>query len=168
MKKPSRLKKEAGAIRRRRAVPPATWRNSRSATTDTDLATRQSGNDKIDELRYLMTYLQFAAGRLAEASVLGEAVARWGDAGQQATREAAMIALAATQEANETGWGEADEVGELDQMASIAGIISDGGPSNPQLDLIWMNLAQRYDVIRSILVGRKRLRTRAKIVSTVR
>ncbi len=109
-----------------------------------DLATRQSGNDKVDELRYLLAYLNFTAGRLAEAGIFGTAVARWGDPDDPATLEAAMIALAATQEANETGWGDAADVGELDQMQSIADVIAQRWPDNPQLDLIWMNLGQRY------------------------
>lgn len=108
------------------------------------LATRQ-GSEKVNELRYLLTYLYFTAGRLSEASVMGEAVARWGDPEQPATLEAAMIALAATQEANETGWGNPSDVGELDHMQAIASIITQRWPDNPQLDLIWMNLAQRYD-----------------------
>ncbi len=110
-----------------------------------DLATRQSGNQKVNELRYLLTYLHFTAGRLAEAGVLGETVARWGDIDNPATLEAAMIALAATQEANETGWGISSEVGELDQMNSIATVIAARWPDHPQLDLIWMNLGQRYE-----------------------
>jgi hypothetical protein len=110
-----------------------------------ELATKQPGNEKVNELRYLLTYLYFTAARLPDAAVLGEAVARWGDAKQSATREAAMIALAATQEANEAAWGIAAAVGELDQMRAVADVIAARWPQDPQLDLIWMNLGQRFD-----------------------
>ncbi len=110
-----------------------------------ELATKQPGNQNVNELRYLLTYLYFTAGRLPEASVLGEAVARWGDAKQPSTREAALIALAATQEANESAWGIAAAVGELDQMRVVADVIAARWPQDPQLDLIWMDLGQRYD-----------------------
>lgn len=109
-----------------------------------NLATRQAGNDKIDELRYLLAYLNFTAGRLAESAIYGGAVARWGDVGEAATQEAAMIALAATQEANETGWGDAGLGGELHQMRSVAEIIAERWPDHEQLDVIWMSLGQRY------------------------
>lgn len=56
-----------------------------------------------------------------------------------------MIALAATQEANETQWGNPKDVGELQQMQAIAELIDEKWPKDPQRDTIWLNLAQTYN-----------------------
>ncbi len=99
----------------------------------------------INSVRYLLAYLYFTAGRLAEAAVMGEAVARWGEKEEPSTHEAAMIALAAMQEASETHWGLAERVGELAQMQRLTLLIASRWPVDPQLDLIWMNLGFLYE-----------------------
>ena len=142
--KTSELKKEAGE-----SGDPSAYHRQLGITIGLlkqtlELATRQNAKDRVDELRYLLTYLSYSAGRLPEAAILGEAVARWGEKDTPATLEAAMIALAATQEANETQWGDRRDSGELEQMESIAQIIAQRWPDHGQLDLIWLNLAQRY------------------------
>ena len=109
------------------------------------LTTQGQGADKANELRYLLAFLYHSAGRLPDACVFGEAAARWGKLKEPSTREAAMIALAAAQEAHQTQWGIAGEVGELDRMRSIAKVIAKRWPEDKQLDLIWLSLGQSYD-----------------------
>lgn len=109
------------------------------------LATEAKDTEQVNSLRYLLAYMYFTAGHLPEAIIMGQAVARWGKLDDPSTREAAMIALAATQEANDTQWGIKDHVGELSMMQSIAEIIADRWPKDDQLDLIWMNLGFLYE-----------------------
>lgn len=105
------------------------------------LAMQENDLDQINTLRYLLAYLYYSAGHLTEASVLGEAVARWGDKDEPSTKEAAMIALAATQELSESQWGAPEQLGELNQMEAICSVLAKRWPEDTQLDLIWMNLA---------------------------
>ncbi|MGI9470450.1 MAG: hypothetical protein ACR2NZ_02880, partial [Rubripirellula sp.] len=109
------------------------------------LAMEESDQKQINSMRYLLAYLYYAAGHLPEACVLGEAVARWGDKEEPATKEAAMIALAASQELSEAQWGKSEMVGELTEMESIVSVLAKRWPDDPQLDLIWMNLAYLYE-----------------------
>ena len=51
---------------------------------------------------------------------MGEAVARWGDLADPSTKEASLIALAATQELSDLHWGDAADLGELRQMEKLA------------------------------------------------
>ncbi len=111
-----------------------------------EIGMRSGKSANMDELRYLMAFLHFSAGHLAEAAIFGEAVIRWGDVSQPATREAAMIALAAMQEANAIGWGQRENVAELRQMQVIAELMAKRMPAETQLDSIWMSLAQLYDL----------------------
>ncbi|WP_222435818.1 tetratricopeptide repeat protein [Rubripirellula tenax] len=108
------------------------------------IAQKEKDEIKVNELTYLLAYLSYTAGQLVEASVYGEMAARWGDPKEAATREAAMIAIAACQEANASHWGIRDQVGELDQLKSVAEIVQQRWPSDPKLDAIWMHLAQSY------------------------
>jgi len=110
-----------------------------------DLGMLRGGNEHIHELRYFLTWMYFHAGCLPEAAIMGEAVARWGDRDDPATKEAVMLALAALQEANATQWGIPERTGELDRMAAIADLLAKRWPQHPQLDTIWMNLAQSYE-----------------------
>ena len=105
----------------------------------------QVDNQYLDELRYLLAHSYLRAGRLAEASVMAQAVARWGDKAKPATKEAVMIGLAATQEASLTHWGDPEQVGELDQMHAITNLLAERWPEDAQLDLIRLNLAQSYE-----------------------
>ena len=107
--------------------------------------TEEEKRKKLSELRYFLTWAYFHAGWLPEATIAGEAVARWGGVEQPATQEAAMLALAAAQEANATHWGIPQRVGELARMEQIAKIIAKRWPDHPQLEAIWMNLARLYD-----------------------
>ncbi|NND96655.1 MAG: hypothetical protein HKN47_04925 [Pirellulaceae bacterium] len=109
------------------------------------IGSKQKTNDQLDSLRYMLAYCYFRAGRLPEASVLGEAVGRWGDKKEASTKNAIMIALAATQEANQNHWGLPEQVGELDRMRSIVDVFAKRWPEDPQLDPIRLNLAQLYD-----------------------
>ena len=109
------------------------------------LATDAKDIEQVNSLRYLLAYMYFTAGHLPEAIIMGQAVARWGKLDDPSTREAAMIALAATQEANDTQWGIEDNVGELIMMQSTAEIIAARWPKDDQLDLIWMNLGFLYE-----------------------
>ncbi len=111
-----------------------------------EIGMRDGETEQIHELRYLLAYLHYDAGHLAEAAIFGEAVARWGDPAGPAAREAAMIALSAMQEANAVGWGQRENVAELRQMEAIAEIIAERWPDDPQLGTIWMSLAQLYDI----------------------
>ena len=112
-------------------------------------ALRQIRGDKdnanLHQIRYLLTYCYYNAGRLPEAIVMAKAVARWGKAKEPATKEAAMIGLAASQEANQTHWGVPSETGELDQMKQLVDLIAKKWPNDPNLDLMRLSLAQSYD-----------------------
>ena len=99
---------------------------------------------KLTELRYFLTWAYFHAGWLPEAMLMGEAVTRWGNPDDAATKESAMFALAAAQEASATQWGISEQVGELERMQSIAELIAERWPEHPQLEAIWLNLGQLY------------------------
>ncbi|MGB7344826.1 MAG: hypothetical protein WBD20_11465, partial [Pirellulaceae bacterium] len=105
----------------------------------------QQSQKQIGELHYLLTYWYFRAGRLPEAAIMSEATARWGDPKKEATKEAAMIGLAAMQEANQSHWGNANDVGELDQMKTLIGVYQSRWPDDPQLDNMRLSLAQSYE-----------------------
>ena len=113
------------------------------------LATAEADQEQINRMRYLLAYLYYAAGHLPEACILGEAAARWGDKSDPATKESAMIALAATQELSETQWADPEQVGELSQMEAIVALLAKRWPQDEQLDLIWMNLAYLYEAFNS-------------------
>ncbi|TWU51842.1 tetratricopeptide repeat protein [Rubripirellula reticaptiva] len=108
------------------------------------IAQAEKDQTKVNELTYLLAYLSYTAGQVIEASIYGEMAARWGSPRDAATREAAMIAIAACQEANACHWGIADKLGELDQQRMVAEIVQQRWPDNDQLDAIWMHLAQSY------------------------
>ena len=110
-----------------------------------DLATSNKKEAELSEIRYLLTYLYFKAGRLPEAAIMAEATLRWGEKAQSSTKEAAFVGLAASQEANQSHWGIATEVGELDQMQSIIKILAKRFPKEEKLDVIRLSLAQSYD-----------------------
>lgn len=110
-----------------------------------DLANAARDQSQIVSIRYLLAYLFYNAGHLPEACIMGEAVARWGEKEEPATKEAAMIALAAAQEANEIHWGDPEGVGELYQMEAVVRLLARRWPDDPQLGLIWMNLAYLYE-----------------------
>ena len=110
-----------------------------------DPETAESRQAQIDELRYFMTWMYYHAGCLEEAAIFGEAVARWGDSDKPTTNEATMLALQSSQELGSTQWGIRDRVGELQRMKSLAEIISKRWPDHPQLESVWMTLAQTYD-----------------------
>lgn len=100
-------------------------------------------------LLYLLTDLSLKAGHLEEAIVYGTTLARHGDTAEVATRDAALLALAATQEASETQWADPENVTELHCMRSILQIIDqrlsgDVRLPDSQLEDLWWNLAQRY------------------------
>ncbi|MDG2224493.1 MAG: hypothetical protein P8L85_24140 [Rubripirellula sp.] len=109
------------------------------------LAAQANDTEQVNSMRYLLAYLSYSAGHLPEAIVMGQAVARWGTLDDPATKEAAMIALAAAQEASDTQWGSKDQVGELAMMQSVAEVIADRWPKDEQLDSIWMNLGYLYE-----------------------
>lgn len=123
------------------------------------LAMQENDLEQINTLRYLLAYLYYSAGHLEEASILGEAVARWGDKDEPSTKEAAMIALAATQELSESQWGDPERIGELNQMEAICSVLAKRWPDDAQLDLIWMNLAYLFEAFnhpqRSIVTYRR-------------
>lgn len=121
---------------------------------------KDSEQGQEHEIRYLLSYLSFLGGRLADASVYGEAAARWGDPKEASTREAAMIALAAMQEANSIHWGLPRAVGELDRMQGIAELIQLRWPDEPQRDLIWASLGQSFE---SFGADRKAIATFGKV-----
>ncbi|MGB7329633.1 MAG: hypothetical protein WBD31_32465, partial [Rubripirellula sp.] len=108
------------------------------------IAQSEKDQTKLNELTYLLAYLSYTAGQVIEANIYGEMAARWGPPADAATREAAMIAIAACQEANACHWGIGDQLGELKQLETIAGIVQQRWPDNEQLDDIWMHLAQSY------------------------
>ena len=98
-----------------------------------------------DQLKFMLAYSYLKAGYLAEAAVLGEQLARFGKLKTPQTKQGAMIAMAATQEANSIHWGVPEEAGELDLMRRLINVIAKRWPDDPQLDLYRMNLAQLYD-----------------------
>lgn len=105
---------------------------------------RDPESERQNELRYLMTYLSFKAGHLGETMVYGQLTAKLGDAGESSTRDAAMLALAAAQEASETQWGDPKILGELRHMRQTIELMQTKWPSDSQLNDLWMNLARRY------------------------
>ncbi|GAA4473307.1 hypothetical protein [Novipirellula rosea] len=109
------------------------------------LAMHKGDLQKRNELCYLLTYLSFTAGHVIEASLYGESVARYGDPKESMTREAALIALAAIDEAALAQWADTEMPGELNQMRLLAELFEKRWPNDPQLDAIWMNLGQRFD-----------------------
>lgn len=110
-----------------------------------ELAMHQGDLQKRNELCYLLAYLSFTAGHVIEASLYGESVARHGDPQESMTREAALIALGAIDEAAATQWGAAEIPGELNQMRLLAELFEKRWPDDPQVDAVWMNLGQRFD-----------------------
>ena len=102
-------------------------------------------SEQMESIRFMLAFSYFKAGYLAEASILGEAVARYGSKAREQTKSGAMIAMAATQEANATHWAQNDNTGELDQMRRVIQLIAKRWPKDPQLDLYYLNLAQLYD-----------------------
>ena len=107
----------------------------------------QTGADlkEIQPLRFMLAYSLFKAGYLGEASVVGEAVARYGEKDGPQTKSGAMIAMAACQEANQTHWADPENVGELEQMQRVIELIEKRWPKDPSLSLYYLNLAQMYD-----------------------
>lgn len=104
----------------------------------------QQQQDRINELRYMLAFMYHRGGHLIEASIVGESVAKSGKKNEASTLEAALIALSAAQRANDVQWGNAEQVGELDRMHSIASVIATRWPANKNLDAIWLDLGQRY------------------------
>ena len=109
------------------------------------LAVAKSAKKETATTRYLLAFLYLKAGMLPEAAVMGEAVARWGELDDPSTKEAGLIALAATQELSDTHWGDAEDLGELRQMERIAKILQSRWPDDRQIDLIWMNIGYLYE-----------------------
>ncbi|WP_144057609.1 hypothetical protein [Novipirellula maiorica] len=109
------------------------------------LAMHQGDLQKRNELCYLLAYLSFTAGHVIEASLYGESVARYGDPQESMTREAALIALGAIDEAAATQWADAEIPGELHQMRLLAELFEQKWPEDAQVEAIWMNLGQRFD-----------------------
>ena len=110
-----------------------------------ELAVAKSAKDETATTRYLLAFLYFKAGMLAEAAVMGEAVARWGNEADTATKEGGMIALAATQELSDLHWGDAEDLGEVRQMEVVAEILQRRWPDDQQNALIWLNVAYLYE-----------------------
>lgn len=106
---------------------------------------REPESKRVDELRYLMAYLSFKAGHLAETMIYGQLTAKLGNADDSATRDAAMLALAAAQEASETQWGDPTALGELRHMEQTIEVIQERWPNDAQVNDLWMNLARRYE-----------------------
>ncbi|QDT09728.1 tetratricopeptide repeat protein [Planctomycetes bacterium K23_9] len=100
---------------------------------------------QADEIRQLLTFLYFRAGRLPEAAILAEAALRWGDPKKDATKETALIGLAAMQEANQVQWANANQTGELTQMKNIIHLFAQRWPDDPRLSKMQMSLAQAFD-----------------------
>lgn len=109
-----------------------------------ELSARSDDPKKQNELGYLLAFLSYKAGHLIEASLYGETIARFGDVDDPSTHEALMIALAATQEANSSHWAIPKQVGELHQMETLAELVDQRWPQDPQRDVIWMSLAKSY------------------------
>ncbi len=76
------------------------------------LAVAMKAKKETATTRYLLAFLYLKAGMLPEAAVMGEAVVQWGDLTDPSTKEAGMIALAATQELSDLHWGDAEDLGE--------------------------------------------------------
>ena len=110
-----------------------------------ELAVAKSANQEIATTRYLLAFLYLKAGMLPEAAVVGAALARWGELADPSTKEAGLIALAATQELSDLHWGDEGDLGELRQMEEIANILQSRWPDDRQNDLIWMNLGYLYE-----------------------
>ncbi|MDB4807662.1 hypothetical protein OAH22_02275, partial [bacterium] len=110
-----------------------------------ELAVAKAANKETATTRYLLAFLYLKAGMLPEAAVMGEAVARWGELADPSTKEAGMIALAATQELSDLHWGDAEDLGELRQMEKVAKILQSRWPDDRQNDLIWMNIGYLYE-----------------------
>jgi len=110
-----------------------------------ELALIKVSMEDLATTRYLLAFLYFKAGMLPEAIVMGESVARWGDVSDPSTKEATMIALAATQELSDLQWGDAGDLGELRQMEIVAEILQRRWPKDSQTALVWMNLAYLYE-----------------------
>ncbi|EMI51693.1 hypothetical protein RSSM_06835 [Rhodopirellula sallentina SM41] len=108
------------------------------------MSLHRDDRQRREELLYLLTYLSHKAGRLMEAAIYGETIARTGDPSASATRDGASIALAALQEASAIHWGKPDDVGELRYMQSIAEVIDARWPDDSQHNEIWFTLAQSY------------------------
>jgi hypothetical protein len=100
---------------------------------------------QADEINQLLTFLYFRAGRLPEAAILAEAAARWGDPKKEGTKESTMVGLAAMQEANLTHWANPNQVGELEQMATIIRLFAKRWPNDQRLGQMKMGLAQSFD-----------------------
>lgn len=109
------------------------------------LASDQQNTEHVNSMRYLLSYLYHQAGHLPESCIMGLAVARWGDVDEPFTKEAALIAMASAQEANEIQWGSSEQLGELAMMREIANVIADRWPKDDQLGSIWMNLGYLYE-----------------------
>ncbi|MGI9465609.1 MAG: tetratricopeptide repeat protein [Rubripirellula sp.] len=109
------------------------------------LAVAKSAKKETATTRYLLAFLYLKAGMLPEAAVMGEAVVRWGEVADPSTKEAGMIALAATQELSDLHWGDAEDLGELRQMEKVAKILQRRWPEESQNDLIWMNIGYLYE-----------------------
>ncbi|MCP4942062.1 MAG: hypothetical protein GY924_08815 [Planctomycetaceae bacterium] len=109
------------------------------------LAVANSANKETATTRYLLAFLYLKGGMLPEAAVMGEVVARWGDLADPSTKEAGLIALAATQELSDLHWGDAADLGELRQMEKLAKILQSRWPDDQQNDLIWMNIGYLYE-----------------------
>jgi tetratricopeptide (TPR) repeat protein len=109
------------------------------------LAVAKSATKETATTRYLLAFLYLKGGMLPEAAVMGEAVARWGDLADPSTKEAGLIALAATQELSDLHWGDAADLGELRQMEKVAKILQSRWPDDQQNDLIWMNIGYLYE-----------------------
>ena len=108
------------------------------------IAQKEKDQTKVNELSYFLAYLSYSANQFIEASIYGEMAARWGDPKEASTREAATIAIAACQEANQSHWGTADQLGELEQLKTVAELLQKRWPDNDNLDAVWMFLAQSY------------------------
>jgi hypothetical protein len=110
-----------------------------------EMAVAKAAKEDIATTRYLLAFLYLKAGMLPEAAVMGESVARWGDLTEPSTKEAGMIALAATQELSDMHWGDAEDLGELRQMESVVEILQRRWPDESQNALIWMNVGYLYE-----------------------
>lgn len=110
-----------------------------------ELAVAKSAEKETATTRYLLAFLYLKAGMLPEAAVMGEAVVRWGEVDDPSTKEAGMIALAATQELSDLHWGQAEDLGELRHMEQVASILNRRWRGDIQNDLIWMNIGYLYE-----------------------
>jgi hypothetical protein len=86
--------------------------------------------DDVNQGRYLLTYLLYDGGQLAEAAKLGRMLAeRYPNA--KGSRQAAKIALAAWQQVSQQADGEARQQAR-DQAAELAGIVMKTWPDEPE------------------------------------